>query len=265
MRKYIGFPTMAAAQRGAIGALGGRLVTRPQSVDVLHASPHNFDRFDMSRIGSGEGNTLRGYGLYFGEHPGVSGPGGYYDRQFTAQNLGKYELNQQEAGILGALRGGHSDLEIGAALSEKGMTFQQAMNEVNRVKRAKSTIYNTRIEAPPHVFLDWDRMLGEQSPHVRSALHRTFRDDPAWLQFANTPVGDVLERMPERAVTARLRSAGVPGFKFLDQFSRTGLADRKTFNYVVTDDRLLNIMAKMGIAGFGALPALDAWHYQRDE
>jgi hypothetical protein len=256
---YMGDP-MIAAERHALGALGGRM-TQP-FVDVLHASPHSFDRFDISRIGTGEGNTLRGHGLYFAEHPGVSGPGGYYDKQFTAQNLGKYELNSRESGILRALRAGHSDLEIAAALAERGAPFNAAMEEVNLIKRAKSTIYDTRIDAPPHQFVDWDKPLAEQSPFVQSGIQNAFGRSPLFQKGA---VGDAFGRLNEIEAALKLREAGVPGFKFLDEFSRLGKTPRKTFNYVVTNDKLLKIMNKLGIAGISTLPALGAWHFQRDE
>lgn len=264
---YMGAP-MAGAERAALGAAGGRMIIPSRKdIDVLHASPYNFDKFDISKIGTGEGNTLRGYGLYFGENPSVSGPGGHYDRQFTAQNLGKYELDKTESGILRAIRRGHGDLEIAAALSEqRGMPFDDAARAVDRIRQAKSTIYETKIKAPPHHFVDWDRSLREQSPHVQQGVKKAFGDERLWKRFAEEPAGDVLQRFPEVEAARRLRDVGgVPGFKFLDQYSRQGLSPSKTYNYVVSDDNLLEIMGKMGIAGISALPALGIWHYQGQE
>ena len=39
---------------------------------VYHGSPHQFDQFDMSKIGTGEGAQAYGHGLYFAENPGVA-------------------------------------------------------------------------------------------------------------------------------------------------------------------------------------------------
>jgi hypothetical protein len=39
---------------------------------AFHGSPHIFDAFDMSKIGSGEGAQSYGHGLYFAEAPGVA-------------------------------------------------------------------------------------------------------------------------------------------------------------------------------------------------
>lgn len=35
------------------------------AIKVFHGSPHKFDAFDMSKIGTGEGNQAQGEGLYF--------------------------------------------------------------------------------------------------------------------------------------------------------------------------------------------------------
>lgn len=39
---------------------------------VYHGSPHKFDKFDMSKIGTGEGAQAYGHGLYFAESPEIA-------------------------------------------------------------------------------------------------------------------------------------------------------------------------------------------------
>jgi hypothetical protein len=41
-------------------------------IGAWHGSPHDFDRFDITKIGSGEGAQVYGHGLYFAENPGIS-------------------------------------------------------------------------------------------------------------------------------------------------------------------------------------------------
>ncbi len=41
-------------------------------IEAYHGSPHEFDAFDMSKIGTGEGAQSYGYGLYFAENPAVA-------------------------------------------------------------------------------------------------------------------------------------------------------------------------------------------------
>ena len=42
------------------------------SIKAYHGTPHKFDRFDMSKIGTGEGAQAYGHGLYFAENPEVA-------------------------------------------------------------------------------------------------------------------------------------------------------------------------------------------------
>src|SRR3990167_2027108 len=39
---------------------------------AFHGSPHKFDKFDMSKVGAGEGAQAYGHGLYFAENPEVA-------------------------------------------------------------------------------------------------------------------------------------------------------------------------------------------------
>lgn len=41
-------------------------------IKAYHGSPHDFDRFSLSKIGTGEGAQAYGHGLYFAESPGVA-------------------------------------------------------------------------------------------------------------------------------------------------------------------------------------------------
>lgn len=49
---------------------------------VYHGSPHKFDKFDMSKIGTGEGAQAYGHGLYMAESPEVAKE---YARRLTPQ------------------------------------------------------------------------------------------------------------------------------------------------------------------------------------
>src|SRR5690606_14870554 len=60
------------AVRGAVGSAGGRLSAAQPGIRAYHGSPHDFDRFDMSKIGTGEGAQAYGHGLYFAEAEDVA-------------------------------------------------------------------------------------------------------------------------------------------------------------------------------------------------
>ena len=65
----------------------------PQGIRAYHSSPHDFERFDLSKIGTGEGAQVYGHGLYFAENPAVSGQGGQYWQQF----LNRFPRNERLA------------------------------------------------------------------------------------------------------------------------------------------------------------------------
>jgi hypothetical protein len=53
-----------------MGVSGGGLSTK--GIKAYHGSPHDFERFDLSKIGTGEGAQAYGHGLYFAESEGVA-------------------------------------------------------------------------------------------------------------------------------------------------------------------------------------------------
>ena len=63
---------------GGVGGRGGAVLmsgagpTDKKGITAYHGSPHDFDRFDMSKIGTGEGAQAYGHGLYFAESEGVA-------------------------------------------------------------------------------------------------------------------------------------------------------------------------------------------------
>lgn len=132
-------------------------------------------------------------------------------------------------------------------------------------------------------------------------VDRNIAEEPGWAKLTGQEaLNAAVQRAGSRGGgESALREAGIPGIKYLDQGSRppsqTDLAKAKsllagaemngdlawiakqkanvaaledrisrppTRNYVVFDDKLIDIMKKYGIAGIGALPAMNAYHYQ---
>ena len=74
------------ATEAAMGASAGGLSTK--GIKAYHSSPHDFDKFDLAKIGTGEGAQVYGHGLYFAENPAVSGQGGQYWNSFKVDFSG---------------------------------------------------------------------------------------------------------------------------------------------------------------------------------
>jgi hypothetical protein len=249
----------------------------PGAIRAFHASPYDFDQFDISKVGTGQGAASFGHGIYGAENPAVSGLGGQYDREFTAKNLGKPDLNQLEDYILRSIRSGKDMPGVMQDLAENHpyLSFDEAVNQYQRVNAAKAKIYDTQINADPEHFLDWDKPLSEQHPIVENAVadlaaqHRIQMGNatgaraynaiaeglaqkrpeppPSWTSVPGGPVSyDAQVHDPTAAANA-LRDAGIPGIRYLDQGSRG--AGEGTHNYVVFDDKLIDIIKKYGLAG----------------
>jgi hypothetical protein len=63
---------LAAATPFARLGKAAQEVGAARKIRAFHGSPHDFDKFSMSKIGTGEGSQAYGRGLYFAENEGVA-------------------------------------------------------------------------------------------------------------------------------------------------------------------------------------------------
>ncbi len=267
-------------------AMGMALPLKGVPITAYHGSPHDFDRFDLSRIGTGEGAQAYGHGLYFAEN--LETAKNYRDKfdrplQFreglTPEAEAKYgpeieRLGQEYQAELDRTKPGYHNPRANELYEAWAGLQRKARNEFPRSK-----LYQVSINADPEHFLDWDKPLSEQSGHVQSALSKAglLKDSPEIEQLrsaiatvekqADSPTQQLrldqlrksltdamaeqthrLQRkLGEREAANQLRQAGIPGIKYLDQGSRAG--GEGTRNYVVFDDKLIDILKKYGLAG----------------
>lgn len=243
-------------------AFGFAGTTVGKGIKAFHSSPHSFEKFDLGKIGTGEGAQAYGHGLYMADSPGVSGRGGAYDQTFTARNLGKHDLTAQEAAILREMKPDASDMDIFRALIRDGRIatkadgtpdIEQASEAISRIREAKSNIYEVNINASPDQFLDWDKPIGQQPPEAVKALRegykKTFGVSDRYLDDTLHPGATIRDAIGagrvSKPMTDNLSELGVPGIKYLDQGSRaTGDGSR---NYVVFDPNIVQILRKYGM------------------
>jgi hypothetical protein len=256
---------MPFARAGEIGSAGGKIT-------AYHASPHDFDKFDLSKIGTGEGAQAYGHGLYFAENEGTAE---FYKQKLlglrdntamatsladkdkdlyrrvadaAAQNYTKV-TNNEIGDLLAHIAGGGELPGVGDDLTKKIKQFV-----------SPGRMYQVSINADPEHFLDWDKPLKDQSDRTKTALAKVFGVSPKEFDTSLSHPQDLMATLGDQEHTQKLREAGIPGIKYLDQGSRTG--GEGTRNYVVFDDKLIDIMKKYGIAGLGALPAAGAYHFK---
>ena len=241
----------------------------PVGIRAFHSSPHKFDQFDMSKIGTGEGAQVYGHGLYAADSPAVSGRGGNYDKQFTARTLGKTGLNQAEERVLTMLGEGQSELNILRDMAKNGATFDEANSILNRVQSAKSNIYEVNLRTHPDRLLDWDKPLAGQPAIVQDLArsadlshlkpgNRTRRMIEMWREGAEQPHNPATWHTFHNAVSdyggqsnpalsETLRKSGIDGIRYLDGGSRA--AGTGSSNYVIFDDKLIDLLRRYGLLG----------------
>jgi hypothetical protein len=306
------------------------MLTSPEGKKYIlayHGSPHDFDRFDFSKIGTGEGAQAYGHGGYFAENEGVARD--YRDKlsggaRFAGDNEGNAILALKEANgdrpaAIKSLKEFAEQMRARNTASSKFVadSYERSAEMLEKGwEPPKGKMYKVAIKANPEHFLDWDRPLSEQHPKVQKALGELGFDvqnkDTLGQHVPGMLGSDFpnISRYPDQEKASQtLRQAGIPGIKYLDEGSRNiqpnariatadeveklrrdmprqhlnfpyyvvddanGLAGygtksqaedalskavtKATSNYVVFDDKMVDIIKKYGWAGLG-LPAIGA-------
>ena len=160
---------------------------------VWHGSPHQFDRFDASKIGTGEGAQVYGHGIYTAESPAVAqqyadtlGFNGAIDK--GGNQYGKYELASFFSDALRAKGVPHDVAKSQSSMWAEKFSKGEKLNhsaalDVIRSKGLQpvesGSLY--KVDLPDDQIakmLDWDKPLGQQSAAVRDVAD----------QFLNGPM-----------------------------------------------------------------------------
>jgi hypothetical protein len=250
-----------------------------QGIRAYHGSPHSFDKFSTSQIGTGEGAQAYGRGLYFAEREKTAK--GYRDalkgRMVTTSDGVTKTYGQHITEVEDAIRAAHPNLNpdnIRAAAKSvvddnltdadvEGMgqwegVYKSGIAANKNAQASKGSMYEVNIAATPDEFIDWDLPLDEQSESVMNALNKT-----DWYQYAEEGAYNAAERRGDNAygmdlvrwleedgaedAAKMLKDAGIKGIQYADAQTRFGKGP-KTKNYVVYDDKLISISKKYGIS-----------------
>ena len=261
----------------------------PRFIRAYHGSPYDFDRFDASKIGTGEGAQSYGHGLYLAGNEDVAR--GYRNalrwRDWDTANPAKraamwVESRGGRAEALAALQDaidksyfGRSSLD--ATLNQRAIDHLRSGGDIP--PPPPGHMYAVEIGYPEEALLNWDKPMGEAmaarlTPKLRVGLERgiqdrldlgqlgrhadnlrAMRDNPALA------TGQVLHEglsadVGSASAARGLLNAGIPGIRYLDQGSRA--AGQGTRNYVMfpgTEDSI-RILRKYGLLAPMAAGAL---------
>jgi hypothetical protein len=258
------------AQNIAMGFSGGGLGIR-----AYHGSPHDFDAFDASKIGTGEGAQAYGHGLYFAESEPVArsyrdalasndyslsdGSGKIPDwagNQIKQYPPGHQYYNSVIDGLQDLFKGRIAEQDTQwpnqpwmAEDNKRGL--QSILDSLGRLRSGDATLaprgrmYEVDINADPQSFLHWDKPLSEQSPQTQQGLGlspQSVRNNDLTGKTYYTGLGDKV------GAATFLKNQGIPGIRYLDQGSRGG-AGQGTSNYVVFDPKIIDILRKYAVPG----------------
>ena len=168
-------------------------------ITAFHGSPHKFSKFDMSKIGTGEGAQAYGHGLYMAENPKVA--------KEYAKMSPMVDAPPNRTFLGNELSPGTPEYHAGTLLEQSGMTIPKAKREVqgwidehiakgrpqedqafqgwgktletlNQAKKKsdfglgrKENLY--KVDIPDDQIakmLDWDKPLSEQSETIRTVF-----------------------------------------------------------------------------------------------
>lgn len=236
-------------------------------IRAYHGSPHKFDRFDMSKIGTGEGNQAYGHGLYFAENPEVARD--YRDKlswknpQSIEESLARDALvfNRDRDAAIEALK---SDTLGDELLNEKAISLIKG-----GINPFLGHIYEVDLNVPRERFIDADNGWRYQPKEAMEVFDHYLKDEP-WRQsewalngrrqpsgldeyfslaarLSNKPIGSWTSPEARAKASNILNEAGVPGVKYLDERSRD--VGTGTRNIVMFDDAPIEIVDRYAEGG----------------
>jgi hypothetical protein len=222
-------------------------------IRAYHGSPHNFDKFDLSKIGTGEGAQAYGHGLYFAENEGVAKS---YKQALAKTNV----LVDGKPVTRGSIGNKWLEDELGSgyfagpdqldkvyaahALSPVVQDAKAKLSELVASGRIKfdtsGKMYEVALHATPESFLDWDKPLAGNHPGTASVLERIYaesakrsgykvpldRSAPTEAHYTSL-LNSEMQANPDTfgptlrdQLASKLATEGIPGIRYLDQGSR---------------------------------------------
>ena len=247
-------------------AAGGEV---EEAIAAYHGSPHDFEQFDLSKIGSGQGEQAYGHGLYFASAEDLAKS--YRDDLSSNRQMldDRPVADLAREGLMA--REATPDQEIARFVNQYGRTARNVMavNAPHLVDRYDELIggerirpagkmYEVRIKAHPDNIMDWDKPIFDQ-PNIMKLLQDQHDNlDPEnekfqFLDFAHKSLMNeksngshahyyLKQALGNKGASDYLNGMGIKGIKYLETGSR-GVGEG-TQNYVIFDDSLVNVARK---------------------
>lgn len=204
---------------GQLAGMVGPTLLGMAGIKAYHGSPHDFDQFSLSKIGTGEGAQAYGHGLYFAENPSVAasyrtvGTADFSDKLDVSSTL-KQDLSATYSDMRASYLQGNKtypptpadaiekvlnenrmrqkwaaqrgDFESYAKIGDENITLHRAMSDP-AITKSPGHGYEVNIHASPDELLDWDKPLSQQPQKVQEAIKKLPDADRLKSYLANNP------------------------------------------------------------------------------
>jgi hypothetical protein len=245
---------------------------------TYHGSPHRINnvdeanpmgKFDLSKVGTGEGAQAYGHGVYLAESPDVARQyAGSLSAARATQPVGNVDLtqlyqsmpNDVPDNLLAARRDFRELQGMGELSAADRRDYLQAVQ--NNIVGGKGGNFYTVDLPDEHIakMLDWDAPLSEQPEQVQELANRLYTEYSApslargvppatkppmtgkdlYLLAMNAGPGELTGG--QQRASRYLRSLGIPGIRYLDGGSRG--AGQGTRNFVIFDGDTAKILKR---------------------
>lgn len=240
---------------------------------AYHGSPYLFNKFDINKVGSGEGAQAYGHGMYFAENPKVAED---YAKKLAIE---KTSMSQLASDYLkqdvppSAIRMLHDVATSSTPIEEAARKVQGGSialrNESPDVlKNIVSDFRNQsagklyKVDIPDEYIpkmLDWNKPFNKQTTEVQNSIKKMWKEnniygDPTKLNgegiygsiqaqvLGNTASRGINRNAASEAASMDLNHYGIKGIKYLDEMSRE--AGQGTSNFVVFDPTNVKILER---------------------
>lgn len=207
----------------------------PGGITVFHGSPHKFARFDVSKMGTGEGQQIIAPGVYVAENKDFAKTFTKDQRGQAAPTIAEKYVNNWGDSNLAIQK---LDERYKKVLEESNPSFAQPYKDAADMLRKGETDFGGslyKVDLPDkHILkmLDYDSELKNQPANVRK-LAKQHGVDLSDTGF------DLLQKIGrDQSGSDKLRQAGIPGIKYANEMTPG------TSNYVVFDPNHLKILER---------------------
>lgn len=268
--------TVGAVESFAMGATDPIKTLGRKGIEAWHGSPFRFDRFDPSRIGSGEGAQAFGRGFYAAEaRPVAEG----YRRTLPIKHMNRsaresYDWTDDPSDAMDALKahpGMASDdyqtflreLEkndlLGFDYPHQAFRFTDHTNtypditpELMKARQDLGALYKLRLDVAPDELASLDVPVAQQPEIIRTAVSELLERLGVRQrgEGQSESLGEMLKRVRagDNTLEDVLASRGVQGLRYLDGPSRR--VGEGSENFVIFDPERIKILERLAAAGF---------------